>query len=123
MKKILYSILVVMMIGVAFLPVAQAVDLDPGLGNVPSAGIKDYNSLLGAARGIIKILYTVFYILAAVFVLYAGYLYLTASSGGKAEENLKKAKNSLLYGAIAVTIALLSTSFSAIIQNIVTTQK
>ena len=44
-------------------------------------------------------------VLAAVFIIYAAYLYLTAAGN---EENVGKAKNVIIYAAIAIAVGLLS---------------
>ena len=44
-------------------------------------------------------------VLAAVFIIYAAYLYLTAAG---TEENVGKAKNVIIYAAIAIAVGLLS---------------
>lgn len=44
-------------------------------------------------------------VLAAVFIIYAAYLYLTAATN---EENVGKAKNVIIYAAVAIAIGLLS---------------
>ena len=43
--------------------------------------------------------------LAVVFIIYAAYLYLTAAGN---EENVGKAKNVIIYAAIAIAVGLLS---------------
>jgi len=49
--------------------------------------------------------YTLFLILAVLFVIYAAYLFLTAAGN---PDQLKKAKNQLLYAIIAIALALVA---------------
>ena len=53
-----------------------------------------------------------FFVAAILFLFYAAYLYLSA---GGDEEQLKKAKNQLIYSIIAIAIALLA----GVVKNIV----
>lgn len=56
-------------------------------------------------------------LLAVIFFIYAGFLYLT--SGGE-EERVKKAKDFLVYGLIAVAVGLLAKGLISVVQNLVT---
>lgn len=44
-------------------------------------------------------------LIAVILIVYGGYLYITA---GGDEENLKKARNTLVYGVIGVVVAILA---------------
>src|SRR3989344_2233772 len=57
----------------------------------------------------------VFWILAIGFILYAGFLYLTAAGS---DDRLKTAKKQLWYAVIAVAIALMATTIPTLIQSI-----
>lgn len=62
----------------------------------------------------IKWVYTIFFILAVLFILIAAYNFIL---GGKDEKKLQLAKNELKYAAIAIAVALLSTGASLIISK------
>lgn len=50
-------------------------------------------------------LFTIFFVLAVVFFIYAAFLYLTAAGN---EDRVGKARNTLIYGIIAIVVALLA---------------
>lgn len=54
--------------------------------------------------------------LATLFIIYAAYLYLTA---GGAEDQLDKAKNVLIYAAIAIGVGLLSKAVAYIVTQLI----
>lgn len=58
--------------------------------------------------------YTIFFIVAAFFILYAAFTYLTAAENA---ENIQKAHKQIIYAVIAIAIALLSYSFDVIISG------
>ncbi len=55
-------------------------------------------------------------LLAVIFFIYAGFQYLT--SGGE-EEKVKKAKDFLVYGLIAVAVGLLAKGLISVVENLV----
>ena len=57
----------------------------------------------------------IFWILTVGFLIYAAYLYLTA---GGIEDNVTKAKKYIIYALIAAAVALLATSLSGIVINL-----
>jgi len=63
---------------------------------------------------IVRWLYTLFFILAVLFILLAAYNYI---QGGTDENKLKTAKNQLKYAVISIAIALLATGFSVVIKE------
>lgn len=79
--------------------------------------------LAGGYQGIADTLSTianwmlgVLLLLAVIFFIYAGFLYLT--SGGE-EEKVKKAKDFLVYGLIAVAVGLLAKGLVSVVSNLV----
>jgi len=70
--------------------------------------------LMGIVKSIVTWIYTLFFILAVLFILFAAFTYLTA---GGDETKVAKAKNQLIYAAVAIAVALLAVGFSTIIQN------
>lgn len=57
-----------------------------------------------------------FFAIAAIMILYAGFLFLT---GGGNEDTLKKAKTYLIYGLIGIAIGLLAGNAVRVVQSIV----
>ena len=55
-------------------------------------------------------------VLAAVFIIYAAYLYLTAAGN---EENVGKAKNVIIYAAIAIAVGLLSRVIAFLVRGLI----
>lgn len=74
------------------------------------------NDLVTVIGRVIGWVYTFFFVIAILLILFAAFTYLT--SGGEAEK-VTKAKNSLIYAAIAVAVALLALSFTTIVRSIV----
>lgn len=54
-------------------------------------------------------------VLAAAFIFYAAYLYLTAQSTGKAEEKITQAKNFILYAVIAIIVGFVARGLVSIV--------
>jgi amino acid transporter len=59
-------------------------------------------------------MYTLIFIFAVVFILLAAYTFVTSSGD---EKKVEKAKKQIWYAVIAVAVALLSVSFTVLIQN------
>ncbi len=101
--------------------IAAAVDIKPG--TVPTAGemgfpeespVKDVPGVESVVKGVVQVAYTVFFVIATLFILFAAYNYLTAQSNA---EKISAAHKQLIYAGIAIAIALLAISASTIIGN------
>ena len=57
---------------------------------------------------------TIFWIVAIIFVLYAGFLYLTA--GGDSEK-VQKANHQLIYAVIAIIVGLMAFGLPLLVEN------
>ena len=79
--------------------------------------ISGVDDLWAFLNGVFTILYSLFFALAAFFILFAGFIYLT--SGGD-EEKITKAKNVLIYSIIAIVIAVISLGLVNVIESFVT---
>ncbi|MBI4992445.1 MAG: hypothetical protein HZB99_04480 [Candidatus Harrisonbacteria bacterium] len=90
---------------------------EAGTGQLPPSAIS-FTTVENIVRQFTNTAGIVFFSLAIVFMLYAGYLYLTA--GGEAEQ-VSKAKNQLIYSIIAIVIGLAAYSATAIIANFLQT--
>jgi Flp pilus assembly protein TadB len=71
---------------------------------------------VGIFTTLVKWVYTIFFIVAVLFILMAAYSFVT--SQGSAEK-VQKAKDQLKWAIIAVVIALLSSGFALVIQNFI----
>ena len=76
----------------------------------------DASGLYNTLDKIIRWIYTFFFAIAIILVLFAAFTYLT--SGGSPDK-VTSAKNQLIYAAVAVAVALLAYSFSAIIRGFI----
>ncbi len=92
--------------------VAIAINI-PG---IPFVGGRTENvsGLVAIFSDIVKWIYTIFFIVAVMFVIFAAFTYLTA--GGDAEK-VGNAKNQIIYAAVAIIVALLAVSFESIVRN------
>jgi len=77
--------------------------------------VEDVPGLINAIAGIVKWVYTIFLIVAVMFILFAAFNYLTA--GGQPEK-VKSAHDQIIYAAIAIAIALLAVGAVAIIKDV-----
>ena len=81
-----------------------------------NVGIEESGKLLNIVAGTVKWVYTIFFIVAVIFILFAAFNYL---SGGENTEKLKTAHNQIIYAAIAIAVALLAVGISTIIQRFI----
>jgi uncharacterized membrane protein YgcG len=84
----------------------------------PSSNIQDVNGFLRAIDALIGWIFTFLLIGAVVIVLYAAFLYLTASGDS---EKVGQANHILRYAVIAIAIAVLSRSIPFVVKNFVQT--
>jgi ATP/ADP translocase len=82
-------------------------------GNTKSP-IKNVEEIKDIFINIVKWVYTIFYIVAVLFILIAAYNFLL---GGSDESKIKTAKAQLKYAVIAIAIALISTGVATIANN------
>ena len=64
---------------------------------------------------IIDFLFGLLLVIAALFVLYAAFLYLTAAGN---EENVKKGRSYIVYAVIAIVVAFLSRAIVALVRQL-----
>ena len=67
---------------------------------------------------ILNFFFGLFLAIAALFIIYAAYLYLT--SGGDAEK-LTTAKNVIIYAVVAIIVAFISRTIVAVVRNVLGT--
>ncbi len=70
--------------------------------------------LLNILRNIIRWVYTAFFVIAVLIILFAAYTYLTA---GGDPAKISAVHKQLIYAAIAIVIALIAVGVSAIVEG------
>ncbi len=83
----------------------------------PNTLIGDVTDVISILRYILRLIYTIFFIVAAIFIILAAFDYLTA---GGSDEKIKKAKKELTYAIIAIIVALVAVSIKAIATSLLT---
>ena len=86
----------------------------PGGGAPNPSNISDIQGLYAVVTRILGWVYTLFFVGAALFILFAAFTYLT--SGGDPEK-VGNAKNQIIYAAIAIVVALLAFALDRIVAN------
>ena len=90
---------------------------EPGIGGIPQgANIKEFGGVVKIVMEVTRWTYTIFFIIAVLYILFAAYTYLTAQSE---PEKIKSATNQIIYAAIAIAVALLAVSINAIVRSII----
>lgn len=84
--------------------------------SVPQVPISTTNDIFNLIDRILNVAASLFFTVAVFFIFWAGWLYL---NGANNEENLGKAKNQLIYAAIAIFVGLIAFSFPRLIENFV----
>ena len=114
MKKLATIGSAALLLGLAIAPsLAMAAGELP---TIPTSGVNSYDAVWSLICRVVRILFTLFFILAIVFVLYAAFLYLTA--GGDAGK-VSTASKMLLYAAIAIVVALIAYNFPTIVGHFI----
>ena len=83
--------------------------------NAPNLGITGLNDISQIIVGLVNWVTGLFFVAAILFLFYAAYLYLSAAGD---PEQLKKAKDQLIYSVIAIAVALLAGSIRFIVESI-----
>ncbi len=95
-------------------------------GTIPTGGdlkitgaatnVKSTGDILNLIGDVVGYVYTVFFIVAVLFIIFAAFNYLT---GGDAPEKIKSAHSQLIYAAIAIAVALLAVTAQVIVGNFI----
>ena len=107
MKKIALKLAV---LATVFVP-ASAFAQTPAPDDIITTG-EELESVLETVR---DWFFTVFVILAVIFLIWAAFLYLTAAGN---DTKVGKAKNALIYAIIAIIVALLAGSLTSLLENV-----
>ena len=110
MRTLIFSAVAVIFFSLPVLAQAQG-----GVAPVPVPTTVDIPQLITT---VLNWAFGLLLVLAAAFILYAGFLYLM---GGTNEENIGKAKNYILYAVIAIVIGFLARGIVAIVRGLLGT--
>jgi len=82
---------------------------------LPLTAFADVTSLSDVQKVLERVagfLYTIFFIVAAIFIIVGAFTFLTAQGD---EEKVTKAKKMIMYAVVAIVVALLATSVKVIV--------
>jgi len=99
----------------AVLPILAQAQVTGG----PAPVITGIEGVLRVLNTVVSWLFAIFLVIAVIFVLIAAFKYLT--SGGDASK-VTEASRALVYAAVAIAVALLSTSIEFIVRNLLGNQ-
>lgn len=83
---------------------------------IQGVNVEEVGDIVKILIKILRWTYTVFFIIAVLYIIFAAYTYLTAN---EQPEKIKSAHNQLIYAAIAIAIALLAVSATMIVKSII----
>jgi len=83
----------------------------------PGTPIGSFQDILAVVNTLLSWIFTIFFIIAAIVIIFAAFNYLTA--GGE-EEKIKKAKQQLIYAIVAIAIALVARGIEFVVEQLVT---
>lgn len=107
-KKVI-AIIILFILFPVFSPSILAASGDPS-----ESPVRSINDVLQILNNIVGWVYRIFFVVAALFIIFAAYSYLTAQGN---PETIQKVNKQILYAVIAIIVALLSLSFDVIIAN------
>ena len=110
MVKIGSIALVALSLATPFIALAQG-----GSTQVQPVPVPPAADIPGLVTRIINFLFGLLLVVAALFVFYAAYLYLTAAGN---EEMVKSARNYIIYAVVAIVVAFLSRTVIALVREI-----
>lgn len=89
---------------------------NPTRGHMPTSNVTDVQGLAGIVVKVLTWTYTIFFVVAVLFVLFAAYAYL---GGGEDAEKIKNAHKKIIWASVAIAVALLALSVNLIVQNFI----
>ena len=96
---------------VAFMPALAFAQSETAPTDIITTG-EDLESLLGTIR---DWFFTIFLVVAVIFLIWAAFKYLTAAGDS---EKVGEAKTALIYSIVAIAVALLAGSLTSLIANV-----
>ncbi|MEE8131623.1 MAG: hypothetical protein V3T98_01080 [Candidatus Paceibacterota bacterium] len=85
---------------------------------IPPSPVTTVTGMVDVIDNIVRWVYIIFFIIAVLYIILSAFTYLTA---GGDEEKVKKAKNQIIYAAVAIIVALLAVGFQTIIRTFLET--
>lgn len=121
MKKIIPVLVAVISLAV-FVPVfaadysgtRAAEELCRGQGGGDSSPICEPTDIFRILKTVVQYTYTIFFIVAVIFILFAAYQFLFARGE---PEKIKGARNSITWAVVAIAIAMISVGAAQLIKN------
>ena len=83
----------------------------------PATPITSFQEILNVVNTLLSWIFTIFFIIAAIVIIFAAFNYLTA---GGDEEKIKKAKQQLIYAIVAIAVALVARGIEFVVEELVT---
>ena len=125
MKKVLLVAALIITLSM-FAAGAHAITVNPNQPNIAPFNTGATQSPIQSATGavnlfvtIVQWVYTIFYIVAVLFILVAAYNFI---QGGSSPEKVKIAKAQLQYAVIAIVVALIASGVSLVLQRFLQNQ-
>lgn len=115
MKKLFAAVLLVSLLAIVAFPLAVSAAHPGGVHVLPET-IKTQANLFSLITLITNWVFTIFLILAVIFIILAGLQFLTA--GGK-PEGVSEARQKLIWAAVGILVALLARGIPAVLENLV----
>lgn len=81
---------------------------------IPEAPVKTSGGLLNILSDVVGWVYTIFFIIAVLFIIFAAFNFLTAQGD---LEKIKSARNQIMWAVVAIVVALMAVGANAIIKN------
>ena len=111
-KQIVLDLAVISLVSAPALTLAVTIE-------EPTTVVTSIEGVVDILNFVLRIFYTVFFIIAAIFLILAAFSYLTA--GGE-EEKIKKAKDQLIYAIVAIAVALVAVGVRGIVSSVLSQQ-
>ncbi len=119
MKKLFGLLTIIIALNLIIAPVS-AETLQESISNYGNQSpINSAEQVITILKNVVGLVYRLFFILTIFFVLLAAYNFLFAQGD---PNKVKLARDQLLYAAVAVAVALISTGAAAIIQSFINKQ-
>ncbi len=118
MKLLKTKIAVSVICSLVLLSGSVLAQISPNVQTPSPVTVSSPQGLIDIINRVIGWIYTFFFVIAIILILFAAFTYLTSSGD---PEKVTKAKNQLIYAAVAVAVALLAYSFTAIVRGVVGT--
>ena len=78
--------------------------------------VKSVDDVMIVLKSVAKIMYQAFFIVAIIFIILAGFNYLTAKDDA---EKIKSASKQLMLAAVAIAVVLMAFGFSTLIKSFI----